>query len=159
MIAYLEGQIILVEKNLIVIKTSEGVGYAVNISSQLSSKISLEDSLALHIYTNVKEDDISLYGFKNIDEKVLFTMIIKTSGIGPKLGLAILSVFSPTQLVGAVNRNSAESFSQVPGIGKKTAVKLCLDLKDKLKNHSIAQLAYESNSQYEKFTAFYENFD
>ena len=65
-------------------------------------------------------------------------MLIKTSGVGPKLGLAVLSVLSPSQLVDAVHQNSNESFSQVPGIGKKTAVKLCLDLKDQLKRHPIS---------------------
>ena len=149
MIAYLEGQIIRIEKNLIVLKTSNGIGYSINILSQLPSNISIEDFLALHIYTNVKEDDISLYGFQEIVQKELFTLLIKTSGVGPKLGLAVLSVLSPTQLVDAVNQNRSESFSQVPGIGKKTAAKLCLDLKDKLKNHTIAQLSSESNIKYE----------
>ena len=65
-------------------------------------------------------------------------MLIKTSGVGPKLGLAVLSVLSPSQLVDAVHQNSNESFSQVSGIGKKTAVKLCLDLKDQLKRHPIS---------------------
>ena len=150
MIAYLEGHIIRIEKNLIVLKTSNGIGYSINILSQLPSNISLEDFLALHIYTNVKEDDISLYGFQEIVQKELFTLLIKTSGVGPKLGLAVLSVLSPTQLVDAVNQNRSESFSQVPGIGKKTAAKLCLDLKDKLKNHTIAQMSHESNINYEK---------
>ena len=65
-------------------------------------------------------------------------MLIKTSGVGRKLGLAVPSVLSPSQFVDAVNQNSNESFSQVPGIGKKTAVKLCLDLKDQLKRHPIS---------------------
>ena len=134
MIAYLEGQIILLEKNLIVLKTSDGVGYSVNILSNHSAHLSLEEVLALHIYTNVKEDDISLYGFKDIEQKELFTMLIRTSGVGPKLALAVLSAFSPTQLVDAVDQNMVESFSEVPGIGKKTAAKLCLDLKDKFNN-------------------------
>ena len=150
MIAYLEGQIIRIERNLIVLKTSNGIGYSVNILSNLPSNLSLEDFLALHIHTNVKEDDISLYGFQDILQKELFTLLIKTSGVGPKLGLAVLSVLSPSQLVDAVNQNRPESFSQVSGIGKKTAVKLCLDLKDKLKNHTISRLNYESNMNYEK---------
>ena len=148
MIAYLEGEIIGIEKNLIVLKTSNGIGYSVNILSQLSN-ISLEDFLALHIYTNVKEDDISLYGFKDIVEKELFSLLIKTSGVGPKLGLSILSVLSPSQVVDAVNQNRPDIFSEVSGIGKKTAAKLCLDLKDKLNKHKIAQLSYESNINYE----------
>ena len=145
MIAYLEGQIFRIETNLIVLKTSNGVGYGVNVITQLASDSSPEDFLSLHIFTNVKEDEISLYGFVNIEQKDLFTMLIKTSGVGPKLGLAILSVLSPSQLVDAVHQNTTESFSQVPGIGKKTAAKLCLDLKDRLKRHTINQFGYGSN--------------
>ena len=138
MIAYLEGHVLRSEENLIVLKTSAGVGYAVFVSKQLSAKANLEEFLTLHIYTNVREDDLSLYGFQNIEEKEIFTMLIKTSGVGPKLGLAILSVLSTRQLVDAVHLSSVETFSQVPGIGKKTAAKLCLDLKDKLKNLPIS---------------------
>ena len=147
MIAYLEGQIIIIEKDFIVLKTADGVGYSVNILSQLSSNLKLEDFLELFIHTNVKEDDISLYGFIEKKEKDLFTLLIKTSGVGPKLGLAVLSVLSPSQLVDAVNQNSVDIFSQVPGIGKKTAVKLCLDLNDKLKNNSIFLPIYTSGDK------------
>jgi len=138
MIAYLEGQIIRSEANLIVLKTSNGVGYAIHVSQHLAVKSSPEEFVSLHIYTNVREDEISLYGFQKLEEKELFEMLIKTSGVGPKLGLAVLSVLSPSQLVNAVHQCSNEIFSQVPGIGKKTAVKLCLDLKDQLKRHPIS---------------------
>ena len=138
MIAYLEGEIVRTEPNLIVLKTSGGVGYAVHVSQQVSVKFAAEEFIALHIYTNVREDDISLYGFQKLEEKELFEMVIKTSGVGPKLGLAVLSVLSPQQLVDAVHQSSAESFSQVSGIGKKTAAKLCLDLKDQLKRHPVS---------------------
>ena len=140
MIAYLEGQILRSDTNLIVLKTSDGVGYAVHVSQQFAVKASPQDFVSLHIFTNVREDDISLYGFQKLEEKELFEMLIKTSGVGPKLGLAVLSVLSPRQLVDAVHQNSKESFSQVPGIGKKTAIKLCLDLKDQLKRHPISGL-------------------
>ena len=138
MIAYLEGHVFRSEANLIVLKTSDGVGYAVHVSQNLAVKASPEEFITLHIYTNVREDDISLYGFQKLEEKELFEMLIKTSGVGPKLGLAVLSVLSPSQLVDAVHESSTESFSQVPGIGKKTAAKLCLDLKDQLKRHPIS---------------------
>ena len=138
MIAYLEGNVLRSGENLIVLKTSGGVGYAVHVSKYLSLKVSPEELLTLHIYTNVREDDLSLFGFLSLEEKELFTMLIKTSGVGPKLGLAVLSVLSPSQLVNAVHQGNAESFSQVPGIGKKTAAKLCLDLKDQLKRHPIS---------------------
>ena len=129
MIAYLEGHVLRSEDNLIVLKTSGGVGYAVHVSKHLSVKVSPEEFLTLHVYTNVREDDLSLYGFLSLDEKELFTMLIKTSGVGPKLGLAVISVLSPRQLVNAVHQGNADSFSQVPGIGKKTAQDICSSVK------------------------------
>ena len=137
MIAYLEGHILRSESNLIVLKTSANVGYAVHVPLYVSGKYSPEDFLSLHIHSNYREDDISLYGFQNLEEKKLFEMLIKTSGVGPKLGLAILSAISARQLVDAIQQNNTGVFSQVPGIGKKTAAKLCLDMKDKLKKHSF----------------------
>ena len=139
MIAYLEGHILRSEDNLIVIKTSANVGYAVYVPLQVSVKYSPEEFLSLHIHANYREDDISLFGFENLEEKELFEMLIKTSGVGPKLGLAVLSAISPRQLVDAVQQNNTEVFSQVPGIGKKTAAKLCLDMKDQLKKHSFSE--------------------
>jgi Holliday junction DNA helicase RuvA len=138
MIAYLEGHILRSEANLIVLKTSANVGYAVHVPLQVSVKYSPEEFLSLHIHPNYREDDISLYGFQNLEEKELFEMLIKTSGVGPKLGLAVLSAISPRQLIDAVQQNNTEVFSQVPGIGEKTAAKLCLDMKDQLKKHSIS---------------------
>ena len=138
MIAYLEGHILRSEDNLIVLKTSANVGYAVHVPLQVSAKYSPEEFLSLHIHSNYREDDISLYGFQNLEEKELFEMLIKTSGIGPKSGLAVLSAISPHQLIDAVQQNNTGVFSQVPGIGKKTAAKLCLDMKDQLKKHSFS---------------------
>ena len=142
MIAYLEGHILRTEANLIVLKTSANVGYAVHVPLHISGKFSPEEFLTLHIHSNYREDDISLYGFQNLEEKKLFEMLIKTSGVGPKLGLAILSAISSRQMVDAVQQNNTEVFSQVPGIGKKTAAKLCLDMKDQLKKHSFSGFKY-----------------
>ena len=142
MIAYLEGHILRSEANLIVLKTSANVGYAVHVPLQVSEKFSAEEFLSLHIHPNYREDDISLYGFQSLEEKELFEMLIKTSGVGPKLGLAVLSAISPRQLVDAVQQDNTGVFSQVPGIGKKTAAKLCLDMKDQLKKHSFSAVSY-----------------
>ena len=150
MIAYLEGHILRSEDNLIVLKTSANVGYAVYVPSQISVKYSSEEFLSLHIHSNYREDDISLYGFQNLEEKELFEMLIKTSGVGPKLGLAVLSAISPSQLVDAVQQNNTEVFSQVSGIGRKTAAKLCMDMKDQLKKHSIS--GFESGIEYGAYT-------
>tara|TARA_B100000579_G_C22778336_1_gene827845 strand:- start:638 stop:1255 length:618 start_codon:yes stop_codon:yes gene_type:complete len=154
MIAYLEGHILRSEDYLIVLKTSANVGYAVNVPLQISEKYSPEEFLSLHIHPNYREDDISLYGFQNLEEKKLFEMLIKTSGVGPKLGLAVLSAITPNQLFDAVQQNNTGVFSQVPGVGKKTAAKLCLDMKDQLKKHSFygfeSGIELESNSETDK---------
>ena len=142
MIAYLEGHILRSKDNLIVLKTSANVGYAVYVPLQVSVKYSPEEFLSLHINSNYREDDISLYGFQNLEEKELFEMLIKTSGVGPKLGIAIRSTISPRQLVEAVQQNNTGVFGQVSGIGKKTAAKLCLDMKDQLKKHSFSGFEY-----------------
>jgi len=146
MIAYLEGHILRTEANLIVLKTSANVGYAVHVPLQVSVKYSPEDFLSLHIHPNFREDDISLYGFQNLEEKEIFEMLIKTSGVGPKLGLSVLSAISPRQLIDAVQQDNTGVFSQISGIGKKTAAKLCLDMKDQLKKHSIS--GFESGIEY-----------
>jgi len=146
MIAYLEGHILRSEANLIVLKTSANVGYAVHVPLQISAKYSPEEFLSLHIHSNYREDDISLYGFQYLEEKELFEMLIKTSGVGPKLGLAVLSAISTHQLIDAVQQNNTGVFNQVPGIGKKTAAKLCLDMNDQLKKHSIS--GFESGIEY-----------
>ena len=146
MIAYLEGHILRSEDNLIVLKTSANVGYAVHVPFQVSEKFSREEFLSLHIYSSYREDDISLYGFQNLVEKKLFEMLIKTSGIGPKLGLAIISAISSRQLVDAVKLDNTGVFSNIPGIGKKTAAKLCLDMKDQLKKSSFSE--FESGIGY-----------
>ena len=154
MIAYLEGHILRSEDYLIVLKTSANVGYAVNVPLQISEKYSPEEFLSLHIHPNYREDDISLYGFQNLEEKKLFEMLIKTSGVGPKLGLAVLSAITPNQLFDAVQQNNTGVFSQVSGVGKKTAAKLCLDMKDQLKKHSFygfeSGIELESNSETDK---------
>ena len=147
MIAYLEGHILRSEANLIILKTSANVGYAVHVPLHVSEKYSPEGFLSLHIHPNYREDDISLYGFQNLEEKELFEMLIKTSGVGPKSGLAVLSAISPRQLVDAVQQNNTGVFSQVPGIGQKTAAKLCLDLKDQLKKRSFS--GFESGIEHE----------
>ena len=109
-----------------------------HVPLQISEKYLPEEFISLHIHPNYREDDISLYGFQNLEEKKLFEMLIKTSGVGPKLGLAILSSISPRQLFEAVQQNNTEVFYHVSGIGKKTAAKLCLDMKDQLKKHSFS---------------------
>ena len=132
MIAQLEG--ILVEKatDRLLINVN-GVGYEVLVP--LSTYYDLGEvggTVSLRIYTHVKEDALSLYGFLTSKEKMLFTQLIQISGIGPKLGVAILSGLPVDEFVGAVIGDDVVRLNKIPGVGKKTAERLVLEMKDKM---------------------------
>lgn len=137
MIAYLEGQILLLESDYIIVKTSSDIGYQVYVPSSLISVESKGNTIELYIHAHMREGEFTLYGFYSHSEKQLFELLIRTSGIGPRLGITILSHFPPQQLIQAVNHQDIHTLNTIPGIGKKTATKLCLDMKDHLKKHPI----------------------
>lgn len=110
-----------------------GVGYEVLVP--LSTYYDLGEvggTVSLRIYTHVKEDALSLYGFLTSKEKMLFTQLIQISGIGPKLGVAILSGLPVDEFVGAVIGDDVVRLNKIPGVGKKTAERLVLEMKDKM---------------------------
>lgn len=132
MIALLTGKIAHKSPEYIILDVN-GVGYRVQIP--FSTYYELPDGgaeISLNIYTHVKEDAISLYGFRTADEKLFFQLLISVSGIGPKLGKDILSNIQVTDLATAITRGDLARLSAVPGIGKKTAERLVLELKDKV---------------------------
>ena len=140
MIAYLEGQILSTDSGILVVKTLSGVGYAANTPQPLLVRLKVGDEAVLHVHTQVREDEISLYGFATTAERHLFELLIRTSGVGPKMALGVLSVMLPQELIDSVQQGDANHFAQVPGIGKKTAAKLCLDMRDQLKKHPVPGL-------------------
>lgn len=132
MIALLTGKIAHKSPEYIILDVN-GVGYRVQIP--FSTYYELPDGgaeISLNIYTHVKEDAISLYGFRTADEKLFFQLLISVSGIGPKLGKDILSNIQVSDLAAAITRGDLARLSAVPGIGKKTAERLVLELKDKV---------------------------
>jgi Holliday junction DNA helicase RuvA len=132
MIALLTGKIAHKSPEYIILDVN-GVGYRVQIP--FSTYYELPDGgaeISLNIYTHVKEDAISLYGFRTADEKLFFQLLISVSGIGPKLGKDILSNIQVNELAAAITRGDLARLSGVPGIGKKTAERLVLELKDKV---------------------------
>ncbi len=151
MIAYLEGQVLSADSGVVVVKTLSGVGYAANIPQPLLSRLKTGDEVVLHVHTQVREDEISLYGFASTAERHLFDLLIRTSGVGPKMALGVLSVMPPQELISSVQQGNANRFAQVPGIGKKTAAKLCLDMRDQLKKHPVPglEVAMESVAAFE----------
>ncbi|MGA7829150.1 MAG: Holliday junction branch migration protein RuvA [Geobacteraceae bacterium] len=141
MIALLTGKIAHKSPEYIILDVN-GVGYRVQIP--FSTYYDLPDDgaeISLTIYTHVKEDAISLYGFRTADEKLFFQMLISVSGIGPKLGKDILSNIQVKELAAAITRGDLARLSGVPGIGKKTAERLVLELKDKVAKQDFAGAA------------------
>jgi Holliday junction DNA helicase RuvA len=132
MIAHLRGRLLSKHPNQAVIETA-GVGYDVTISIPTFSDLpSLGSEVALHIHTHVREDQIALYGFLRPAEKQLFEKLITVSGIGPKLAITILSGMPADEMVGAIRGNDIARLTRIPGIGKKTAERMVLELRDKL---------------------------
>ncbi|MEW6739208.1 MAG: Holliday junction branch migration protein RuvA [Nitrospirota bacterium] len=110
-----------------------GVGYSVQVPLTLLSSLPEENrDVFLYIYTHVREDAIQLYGFQAEDEKRIFTTLIGISGIGPKVALNILSTIPPDNFHNAINSEDVDVLCRVPGLGKKTAHRLILELKGKL---------------------------
>jgi Holliday junction DNA helicase RuvA len=130
-IAYLEGKLKYLDATRAVVLAG-GVGYDVRIS--LSTYYGLEGrvEISLEIYTHVREDTLALYGFATSDEKFAFEKLISISGIGPTLAQKILSGIDAPDLADAIARNDARKLSSIPGVGKKTAERICLELRDKL---------------------------
>jgi len=138
MIAHLRGKLLAKHPNQAVVETA-GVGYDVTISVPTFSDLpALGGEVALHIHTHVREDQIALYGFLRPSEKLLFEKLITVSGIGPKLAITILSGMAADEMVGAIRGNDIVRLTRIPGIGRKTAERMVLELRDKLPEVSAA---------------------
>lgn len=138
MIAHLRGRLMAKHPNQAVVETA-GVGYDVTISVPTFSDLpGVGAEVALHIHTHVREDVIALYGFLRPAEKQLFEKLISVSGIGPKLAITILSGMPTEEMVRAIRGNDLGRLTRVPGIGKKTAERLVLELRDKLEDFGAA---------------------
>lgn len=132
MIAHLRGKLLAKHPNQAIVEIG-GVGYDVTISVPTFSELPAAGTeVALHIHTHVREDLIALYGFLRPSEKTLFEKLITVSGIGPKLAITILSGMAADEMVGAIRRNDIARLTRIPGIGKKTAERMVLELRDKL---------------------------
>ena len=132
MIAHLRGTLIAKHPSQAVVEAG-GVGYDVAISIPTFSDLpDAGTEVALHIHTHVREDALQLFGFATIAEKQLFEKLISVSGIGPKLAVAVLSGLPTMDLISAIRSGAVETLVRIPGVGKKTAERMVLELKDKL---------------------------
>ena len=132
MIGFVQGKVDAISEDNVVIDTG-GIGYNVRISAKTAQELpGIGQEGRLYTYTSVREDGISLFGFLSRDSLDIFKKIITVNGIGPKGGLAVLSVMSADELKFAIISGNAQAITKAPGIGKKTAERVILDLKDKI---------------------------
>lgn len=132
MVSYVRGELVAIEEEKVIIDVN-GVGFGIFMPAQSMNYLPpIGEEVRLHTYMNVREDAIQLFGFLTKDDLKVFKLVIGVSGIGPKGGLSILSQLSPDDLRFAVMANDSKAIAKAPGIGKKTAEKLIIELKDKL---------------------------
>jgi Holliday junction DNA helicase RuvA len=144
MIAHLRGRLLAKQPQQAIIEAG-GVGYDVVISIPTFSELPVEGAeVALYIHTHVREDTLALYGFLDREQKRVFERLITVSGVGPKLAVTIQSGLSTERLVGAIRGQDHATLSQIPGIGKRLAERLVVDLKDKLEDMAAAPRAVDS---------------
>ncbi|MCL1987886.1 MAG: Holliday junction branch migration protein RuvA [Firmicutes bacterium] len=146
MIAYIKGTIEQIEDQHVVIE-SMGVGYLIYASAVTINRLpALGQTALLHTYMQVKQDDISLFGFLTQDELKLFRLLISVSGVGVKAGMAVLAYMSPEQAVTAITTKDDIAFTKVSGIGKKVAQRITLELQDKIQKLDLVNLATDTSS-------------
>ncbi len=146
MIAHLRGRLIVKHPNQAIVEAG-GVGYDVTITVPTFSELpNLGSDVALHIHTHVREDAIALFGFVHPEEKQLFEKLLSVSGIGPKLAITILSGMPAAEMVGAIRGNDVARLTKIPGIGRKTAERMVLELRDKLKDFGLTPAVAPSSA-------------
>ena len=132
MIAHLRGKLIARRPSQVIVEAA-GVGYDVTVSVATFAELpALGGDVALHIHTHVREDQLALYGFLRAEEKQLFEKLITVSGIGPKLAITVLSGMAADDLGNAIRGNDLGRLTKIPGVGRKTAERMVLELRDKL---------------------------
>jgi holliday junction DNA helicase RuvA len=132
MIAHLRGIVLEKHPNLVIVDV-QGVGYELTIPvSTFTALPEAGGEVTLRVHTHVREDAISLFGFSAREEKLLFEKLISVSGIGPKLGITILSGLAASDLIQAIRNGDLQQLVRIPGIGKKTAERMVLELREKL---------------------------
>ena len=149
MLAYIKGNLEIKNNDYIVIDVG-GLGYKVNMSKRAIEKVgNIGDKVKVYTYYRVREDDISIFGFNKNEELRMFELLLSVSGIGAKVALTILSSIELAEFALAVIADDVTKIVKIPGIGKKSAQRIILELKDKLKEKQLAETEAETNVESE----------
>lgn len=144
MIGYLKGKILSLGTDTALIETAAGVGFEVLLSGSAFSKLSGQKEGEVFTYLQVREDGVSLFGFSSSEEKEMFLKLISVSSVGPKMGIAALSQMSAGDIATAIATNDVKRLSAVKGMGKKTAERIILELREKVSAVSAQSAAGEA---------------
>ena len=145
MYSYFHGEVAEVLPDRVVMDCG-GIGYEIYTNTRALSQLKAGERAKIYAYLQVKEDGMTLFGFLNKEEKAMFEKLISVSGIGPKIGIAILSAFSASEVAIAIVTNDDKLLSSVSGVGKKTAQRLILELKSRMENTELIQTQTENGA-------------
>lgn len=133
MIGKLKGKLVEVDKNIGLIETSGGVFYQVFLPSSLTASTSLNSPIEVYTYLQVRDDALVLFGFETKQQHGFFLLLLTVSGVGPKTAFTVISSLKTEEIIRAVTSNEVDALTKVPGLGRKTAMKIILELSSKLK--------------------------
>lgn len=133
---YIKGKVMDLFIDRIIVEVG-GIGYRIHSTMNSTASLTLGDTTTVYTHFVLKEDEMSLYGFINKEELLMFQQLITVSKVGPKLAVSILSTYTPHKLANYILSNDINSISKASGVGKKTAERIILELKDKVKNYSL----------------------
>ena len=145
MLAFVTGTVVDVEDNKLIIEQN-GMGFQIYVPTTVVNRVIVGQSVKIHTYMSVKEDDISLFGFLTKDDLKMYRLLLNVNGVGPKAAIGVLSALTADELRFAVLADDAASIAKAPGIGKKTAQKMILELKDKLSLEEAFEQKISNNS-------------
>lgn len=144
MIGKIKGVVSEIEENIALIETGSGIAYQVFVSPVLLAKNKVPFKVVLYTYLQVREDALVLFGFESKKEYDFFKLLLSVSGVGPKTAFGVISFSQPDNLIAAVKENNPDFFSKIPGLGKKTAMKIILELSQKLESEFKLEKMYLS---------------
>lgn len=139
MIAFVRGTAVDMTENSVIVETG-GIGYEIYMTGTDLSQIHMGEEVKIHTYFNVREDAMQLYGFRSKDDLQMFKLLLGVNGVGPKAAVGVLAGITADELRFAILSDDVKTLSKAPGIGKKTAQKLILELKDKMKLEDAFEL-------------------
>ncbi len=149
MIDFVQGTLFSIDNDSVIVNVN-GIGYKIYVTRPESYKSLLNQSCMIYTHHHMREDWMGLFGFNNIEERHLFRLLLSVSGIGPKGALAIIAQSLPSQIINAILTEDEKTLVKMPGIGKKTAQRIILDLKDKLKGVDLVMPTTDNMSLLEK---------